>query len=230
MRLLKQKIIILWVLMLFFSLQHTAVYGNEGHNISPEQWRQLTSDKAYNYVNDIESYKPPKAIEPGIIQKIADALFGFFGGGGGVALLWILLIVVVVFILWKLFSGNGSLIFSKGGKKKVESEDIQEEDISGTNWEALLQQAMNNNDLRLAVRYSYMWLLQLLQQRELIQYRIDKTNYEYASELNDSSYRQPFKQLSRQYEYTWYGHFAVSRQAYETYAALFNNMKKELGA
>ena len=105
----------------------------------------------------------------------------------------------------------------------------EEEDITTINWERLLQQARDNNDTRLAIRYTYMWLLQLLQERQLILYRNDKTNYEYYTELNDTSYKQPFKQLSRQYEYAWYGRYAISAAGYDDFAALFNNLRNQLG-
>jgi len=231
MHLSKRKIFIPLMLMLFFLLQHVPVQGNVNRNITPEQWHQLTNDRSFDYVNDIEKYKEPKPDESGIFQKILQALFGFFGGGGGTVLLWLLLIGVICFILWKLFADKGSFMFSREKKKMSEGEIArEEEDISTTNWEALLNQAVNNNDLRLAVRYSYMWLLQLLQQRELIQYRIDKTNYEYASELSDTNYKQSFRQISRQYEYAWYGDFVITPSAYAVYADQFNNVKKQLGA
>ena len=231
MHLQKQKIFIPLLLLLFFLLQHAPVHGNVNRSISSDQWHQLTNDKAFDYVYDIEQYQQPKTYEPGIFKKILQALFGFFGGSGGTALLWLLLIGAICFILWKLFSDKGSFMFSRTKKKMAEGEIVQEEeDISATNWDALLQQAVNNNDLRMAVRYSYMRLLQLLQQRQLIQYRIDKTNYEYAAELNNTNYKQPFRQLSRQYEYAWYGDFAITSAAYATYAEQFSNVKKQLGA
>jgi len=227
----KQKIFIPFFLLLFFLLQHVRLHANVIRNISTDQWHQLTNDKAFDYVNDIEQYKQPKPYEPGIFQRILQSLFGFFGGSGGAALLWLLLIGTICFILWKLFSDKGSFMFSRTKKKMTEGEIVQEEeDISATNWDALLQQAVKNSDLRLAVRYSYMRLLQLLQQRQLIQYRIDKTNYEYAAELSDTNYKQPFRQLSRQYEYAWYGDVAITPAAYATYAEQFNNVKKQLGA
>lgn len=123
-------------------------------------------------------------------------------------------------------------MFHKNKKMMGDSDPAvnDQEDIATTNWETLLQQALNNNELRLAVRYRYMWLLQLLQHQGLIQYRNDKTNYEYYTELNDTSYKQPFKQLSRQYEYVWYGHFALPAATYKEYGDLFNNLRKQLGA
>lgn len=217
--------------ILFLLLLHAPVYAKSERTISPEQWKQLASDKAFNYVNDIEKVKEQKPIQPGIFAKMFRALFNFLGSGGGTFLLWMLVGGVVIYILYKLVLNKESFMFSRGRKKQVDNDlHAEEEDITSTNWEALQQQAMNNDDLRLAIRYGYMRLLQLLQHRELIQYRIDKTNYEYAAELNDTNYKQPFKQLSRQYEYAWYGGFAPSASAYREYQDLFNNVKKQLGA
>jgi len=200
-------------------------------HIKPDQWQQLTQDKAFSYKNDIEAIQPVKQYNPGAIQKIIAAIFNFFGSGAGNVLLWIIVIGAVTYISYKLFLSSDSFLFSRGEKiLREENKELSEEDLETTNWEALLQQAISNSDMRLAVRYSYKWLLQLLQQRELIQYRNDKTNYEYYTELNETKYKQPFKQLSRQYEYAWYGRFALSPAAYNDYLALFHDVRKQLGA
>jgi hypothetical protein len=228
---LKRKRSILLLFILLCLLQPVVVNATSDRTITPAQWQQLTNDKAFGYVNDVEHIQPPQQLEPGIFQKLVMSLVSFFTGSGGAILFWMLVIGVVIYILAKVVLNKDSFLFSRGKKKMSPDEALQEdEDIATTNWEALRQQAMNNNDLRMAVRYSYMWLLQMLQQRELIQYRIDKTNYEYASELNDTDYKQPFKQLSRQYEYAWYGQFAPSEVAYKAYTDLFDNVKKQLGA
>ena len=110
-----------------------------------------------------------------------------------------------------------------------EAQEPGEEDLYGSNWEALLQKTMRNNDTRMSVRYYYMWLLQLLQESQLIQYRTDKTNHEYYMELKEDSCRQPFRQLSRQYEYAWYGNYPLSSDAFRDYINLFNNLRNQMG-
>ena len=221
--------IILFILVCL--LHQIPAVAKSDRNISTAQWQQLTNDKAFGYANEIEQVKQPEQYKPGMFEKIIQALAGFFSSGAGTVLFWILVIAVIVYVLVKLVLNKDSFLFSKSKKKMSPGVPAQEEeDIAATNWEALLQQATDNNDLRMAVRYSYMWLLQILQHRELIKYRIDKTNYEYASELNETEYKQPFKQLSRVYEYAWYGQFAPSETAYAAYADLFNNLKKQLGA
>jgi hypothetical protein len=208
-----------------------SVYAERRHHI-PAEWQQLTQDKAFSYKNDIEAVQPVKQYEPGAFQKIIAAIFNFFGSGAGNILLWIIVICAVLYILYKLFLSSDSFLFSRSKKIPGEPDKApeDEEDLATTNWEILFHQAAGNNDMRLAIRYSYKWLLQLLQRNELIQYRNDKTNYEYYTELNDTDYKQPFKQLSRQYEYAWYGQYALPPTAYNDYLMLFNNVRKKLGA
>lgn len=198
--------------------------------VTPEQWQQLTSDKAFDYRNLKEAAQRPQNSNPGIFAKFFQGLFGFFGSGLGNLLLWILVLAIVGFILYSVFISKDSFLFGKE-RKKMRDDDAgtpNEDDIASTDWEELSQQAIKSGDMRLAVRYSYMWLLRLLQQENLINYRIDKTNYDYYSELNETPYKQPFRQLSRQYEYVWYGQYPISDAAFSGYLEQFNQLKKQL--
>jgi hypothetical protein len=227
---LPKKFIIRLFCLLFLIGLHFSHPVHAAEPVAPAQWQQLTNDKAFNYKDDKETVKPPEPSNNGLLLRLFQAIFDFFRAAS--FFIWIIIIGVLLFVLYKIFASNGAFMFGKNKKvmKDTGPPQIEEEDIASTNWEALLQQAVANGDLRLAVRYRYMWLLQLLQKRELIQYRSDKTNYEYYSELSDTSYKQPFKQLSRQYEYVWYGNFALPTTTYSEYSDLFNNLKKQLGA
>jgi len=221
-------------LVLLLCNPHSATAQNDtSRKISPSEWRQLTADKELNYKNDLEKDpKPPEKYDPGALQRFFMNIMRFFGSLAGNTLTWILIAVVVIYIIYRLFFSSDSFLFGKGARKiKGEGPPPAEtEDIADTNWEALLQKSVAGNDLRLAVRYSYMWLLQLLQQKELIRYRIDKTNFDYYNELQEANYKKAFRQLSRQYEYTWYGHFAISGEKYNEYIDLFNYLRKQLNA
>ncbi len=200
--------------------------------ISPEQWHQLTDDKALNFKNDRELVTPQVVYNQGAFQKAIVKIINFLFGPAGAIMMWVLVIGLVVFVIYKLVAGNGGFMFARN--QKISGNPIDQgqdfEDIEATNWDKLLQQAMAANDTRMAVRYRYMWLLQLLQQAGLIQYRNDKTNYDYYRDLYETQYRQPFKQLSRLYEYAWYGNFTLSSAAYNDYLAHFDHLKKQLTA
>jgi hypothetical protein len=199
--------------------------------ISGDQWHKLTNDRAFNYKDQVEAAQV-QTDNSNVIQKLLSGLWAFFSSDFGSFLLWALVICAILFITYRLFLSNDSFLFGRSRQKmtETESEQSDDEDISTTDWELLLQKAINDKDLRLAVRYSYMWLLQMLQHKELIQYRPDKTNYDYYSELRDTEYKQAFKVLSRRYEYTWYGKFVMSPSAYNEFNREFDGIRKQLGA
>lgn len=202
--------------------------------ISDSTWRRLTDDKAFYYKNEREyrQGQEPEETEPRDYSKSWWARMIQFFEGNGKVLVYLLLFIVAAFIIYYVvLSKNMSSIFGRG-KKQVSSSEVKTEnleDIAETDWERLMGEAAQQGNYRNAIRYSYLMLLQLLQEQQLIRYRIDKTNFEYYHELNESPHKTPFKQLSRQYEYAWYGHFAIEEQAYQQYVQEFNQLKRRLG-
>ena len=196
------------------------------------QWHKLTSDKAFSYRNELETKKLATENEQNVLRKIISALIEFFGSPGGILLIWLLVIGIVGYFLYSALAGSNSFLFRRGRRVPdgANDESDREQDIAEVNWETLMNDALSKNDFRLAVRYSYMWLLQILQKGELIKYQTGKTNFDYAQELKETKYRQEFMMISRQYEYAWYGQTLVTGSAYENHMKVFNKIKAQLGA
>jgi hypothetical protein len=53
----------------------------------------------------------------------------------------------------------------------------------------------------------------------------DKTNQAYISEIADASRKHTFKRLTDQFEYVWYGEFAINKQQFDQMKAGFENFK-----
>ena len=223
------KVTLLFLLAIFIASQ--AVNAQPAKKLSPVQWQQLKNDKDLTYKNDVENIKPPEVSKPNALANALTAILSIFSGGLGTVILWLLVIGLIVYIIYSIVLSKDSFLFSRKSKalNTADEQEQTEDDLYGTNWEAMLQKAISNNDTRLSVRYCYMWLLQLLQDGQLIQYRTDKTNHEYYIELQESTYRQPFRQLSRQYEYAWYGNYPLSSDAFNEYLTLFNNLRNHIG-
>ncbi len=200
------------------------------------QWKQLTSDKSLTYANeqegDPEEDNKKTTDDQGWYQSLIKGFFALLSSGLGTVVVWIIVLSLLGYIIYRIFINSDSFLFRKN-KKLIDSGDEMVEndhDITATDWEALLRNAVANKDMRMAVRYSYMRLLQLLQQQNMIQYRQDKTNYIYLSELQSPAVKPAFKQITRLYEYAWYGGGELSVSTYNDYIALFNNTRKQLGA
>lgn len=199
-------------------------------------WQRLSADPEISrYKNMVEA--TPELKEPGeqrreepFLLRIILGIINFFGTLLGTVLLWLFVACVVLYILYRLVGSQGRFSFGKERKFSEGTEQAEAEDVEGTDWDSRFAQAVAAGDTRLAVRYSYMHALQLLQARELIRYRIDKTNHDYYYELADTPFRQPFRQLSRQYEYAWYGNYPLSPEAWEEYLHTFRTLKSNLKA
>lgn len=198
-------------------------------NVPAQAWQELTNGKSFDYKDKKELlYQPPKQNTGW--QKFWQNVFEFFSGPAGKIILWGVFFVILGLVLYQLIGGKLSLFAKQAKVQDDNAATDTPEDLLETNWELMLQKAVKSNDLRLAVRYSYMWLLQLLQQKELIQYRGDKTNYEYLGELTDTPYKQSFRSMTRQYEYAWYGQYPLTDAGYDSYMQTFATLKQDLRA
>lgn len=218
------------LLLLLFMVPATLCEGANTRTISPEQWRQLTNDKAFDYKNLVEAHQAVKDThKPGAFLRGMEKVIRLLTSDVVQVIIWTIVALVAIYIVYKLILSNEGLF--SGRRKKIAGNDGEYNgvEIEGNNWEALLQNAVAGNDLKAAVRYSYMWLLQLLQEGELISYREDKTNFDYYRELQNTAYKQSFRQLSRQYEYVIYGNYTPTPVTYNRYIDLFNQVKTQLG-
>lgn len=93
----------------------------------------------------------------------------------------------------------------------------------------LISDAIKSEDYRLAVRYYYLKSLKLLEQKELIKWEDQKTNYEYLKELKDSRFKPSFEKFTFWYDYVWYGDFSIDSIEFESISKSFNQFYKDLG-
>ena len=192
-------------------------------------WDSLVNDPAFYYKDSKEALQKLQQPQDNILTKLGAVILAFFTSPAGKFLGWIVFFVIIAWVLFQVFFTSGFSLFGKKAKKITGAPVEQSaESLITTNWEQHLNEAIQDADTRLAIRFSFMRLLQLLQINGLIHFEDNKTNADYYNELRKAELRQPFKQLSRQYEYAWYGHFAVPDSAYANYMNIFNDLKSRL--
>ncbi len=127
---------------------------------------------------------------------------------------WALAAVFVFYISYKLFLTQG--VFKKSYKNKnIASPEVSEEIItSESDFNLLIVKAVNKSNYRLAVRYRYLQTLHNLAAKYLIELSPDKTNYQYVREIKNIIYQNDFAALTLNYEYVWYGEFAIEENIY----------------
>jgi hypothetical protein len=143
-------------------------------------------------------------------------------------LLWtIILFSFIGIIIWYLASSNIHL-FRKESKKIIEEEgdDEYQEDIFSIHYDKEIRKAEQAGNYRLAIRLWYLKTLRELADRNIIAYRHEKTDNDYVHSLHGSRFYRDFFRLTRNFEYTWYGQFSLSPEAYSIMQAdyfKFNN-------
>lgn len=117
----------------------------------------------------------------------------------------------LIFIVIK-FLGLDMKIFL--GKSKSIALPFSEslENIHGINFNDEIEKAIVNSNYRLAVRLYYLHTLKRLNDQSLISWQPEKTNHTYIGEIEDPSLKLKFSRLTTQFEYIWYGEFAIDKE------------------
>ncbi|MGZ3861984.1 MAG: hypothetical protein ACXVPN_06960 [Bacteroidia bacterium] len=111
----------------------------------------------------------------------------------------------------------------RGDSKKLAGASFADlpEDIGSINLDKLIGEALQNGNYRLAVRWSFLKSLQMLDQAKKITWQPSKTNIDYELELQNLVLREHFNKLSYVFEHVWYGEVQTGEK-------LFSNYKNEI--
>jgi hypothetical protein len=78
----------------------------------------------------------------------------------------------------------------------------------------LIQLAIEEQNYRLAIRYQYVLLLQQLSNKEMIVWEQQKTNEDYIREVQPKNIQIAFEEITRFYDFVWYGNFEIGYEEY----------------
>lgn len=135
---------------------------------------------------------------------------------------YILLLALMGLLVWlamKYSSGDG-----KDLKNHLSSMSADEILIKNEDLKALSEEAARNQDFRLALRYRYLLVLRHLIDRKLILWKSSKTNYDYQRELQQTPFLDSFTEVTRIYNFVWYGHLDLDAKTYGELEQAFNHL------
>jgi hypothetical protein len=123
----------------------------------------------------------------------------------------------LIFAVLKLLQVDLTKVFGRAPRALPLAYETSQENIHELNFAEALAQAEAAGNRRLAVRLGYLQLLKQLTDRDFIAWQPDKTNQTYLHELATSrpAARPAFAELTRQFEYAWYGELPVSAALYQ---------------
>lgn len=195
--------------------------------IPEEALRKLYADDDYNYVRTTTSTS--KTVWERFKDWFWEKVIGLFNSKTGSITIRIIKYIVVAaaifFIVFLLLKNDArSLFYRKGAAVSV---DFMEsvDDIQEIDFDKRIAEEVARRDFRKAVRLYFLKIIKELNQHHLINWKQDKTNTDYLKELRNGSYYQQFAELSKLYEYIWYGDFRLDEANFLTVIQKFNQFK-----
>lgn len=184
------------------------------------------SDKEFDYT------EPTEKLEPTLLEKVffwlkkqllrfLEWVFGVKYAKGILATILTALPYVVaglvLFLLIKFFIKTNSkspILFSNNKSIINFSED--EKLLQNADLDALIKKAISDNDYRLAVRFLYLKTLKQLTDKKLVVWEQQKTNEDYTNEITSTQLKKTFENITRVYDFVWYGNFQINKVQFNT--------------
>ncbi|MBI2731102.1 MAG: DUF4129 domain-containing protein [Sphingobacteriales bacterium] len=211
------------------SIQQGFVYTIR--NIPADSLAAIRKEKAYAYMSNLDSLLRERNKE--LLKEIekrkkttVSAPRSFFSFDFIKVLLWILAIAALLYLIYTIFLGNTAIF--RTNRKNIDTSFEQTEEEEHQIISLQKAKAVASANYRLAVRYAYLELLELLNNKKYIETRTDKTNYQYVTELSRQPWANTFASVTLKYEYIWYGEYDIDKNLYQQVDSEFEGLKQKI--
>lgn len=171
--------------------------------------------------------------QTGFWQQLKWEIRNFFNShfntkGTAYILRYLLMIGVVVFLI--IYFVRSSI---DGGvaRKNVDVssfEHFPNKNPTKANFDIQIEEAVAENNYRLAIRFLYLKTLQYLNYNNLIVWDMYKTNTQFIHEISNNDMSEGFARLCRVFDYVWYGETSLSSEKYLQLSSEFNEFVNKI--
>lgn len=204
--------------------------------IGEEDLKQFHDDPKFDYEvvkTELTWWDNFKTWLSNLFLRFFEWIFGAEEAAGALAvflrILPYLLLALLLFLLIRFFlTVNSSAAANATGAKPFVALSEEEHIIKNEDIRALIQKALDDKNYRLAIRYYYLYILQLMSEKELIDWQLQKTNHDYENEIQKPDLKKAFTQITRWYDYVWYGDFNIDEAQYQKAEVTFSELQNTL--
>ncbi|MDO7885458.1 DUF4129 domain-containing protein [Hymenobacter sp. CA2-7] len=199
--------------------------------------RELAGERAFDYQQEPPADDARASAWQRFWRRVFRWLRELFGGrdaptynGFWCWVIYGLLAAAAGWVVLKLLQVDLTWAFGRAPRRAPLAYETLGENIHELDFEEELRAAEEAGNRRLAVRLGYLALLKQLSDRDLIAWQPDKTNHAYLGELASQrpALRPPFAELTRQFEYVWYGELPLTPAQYTEVRAAQVSLSKTL--
>jgi len=195
------------------------------HDFNKADWKEVTKGLTYNEKS--EKPKPPPKEHHATYDHSENSSSWFqLDSSVGQMILIIVVACLLGFALFKIFSGQ--VTNTKVGKQKTYRIEEIEDAIHETDLERYLREAIANKEFRIAIRIYYLMAIKALSEREWIKWKKDKTNNQYLFEMSTRPNYSGFRDLTRLFEFAWYGEMTVDEKHFQLLDPKFKEFLKQI--
>ncbi|MEM9328020.1 MAG: DUF4129 domain-containing protein [Bacteroidota bacterium] len=117
---------------------------------------------------------------------------------------WYLLLATIAIgaVILILRMRYGHVLIRDYANRQITPVSIQQEE--NADYQQLLTEAQSSGELKLAARYLFLWTIQKMNDRGVIEWKKWKTSHDYATEIINEK-RHDYLSLSRFFESSWFG-------------------------
>lgn len=185
--------------------------------------QRMQKDPEFRYANDSSYWQKERAAEPGGFSRFLDTIArsAFLK-----VVLYIVLAIGIIFAIYQVMVANNFFIISRK-KRRRSTGEADAGDMTYENLDERILEEVNSGNYRQAVRYMYLKTLKLLSDYNFITLHAKSTNQDYVRQMNNHRGLGQFRQLTRIYEYVWYGEFDPSDSQFEIIRSNFNKFNPQ---
>ncbi|PZR26175.1 MAG: hypothetical protein DI535_15140 [Citrobacter freundii] len=144
-------------------------------------------------------------------------------------ILWVIVVAgFVTFLAVFLMNGNVGIFRRSKAIREQEMTEENFDDIFSINYEQQIEKAAAAGNFNFGVRLLYLRLLRTLAERNIIEYKQERTNFDYLLQVQPTKYYKDFFRLTRHYEYGWYGQFPMQREQFDQIRRQFADFDRTL--
>ena len=158
-------------------------------------------------------------------------LFGLASDTGiGTVLFYLIIGLAVLGLVYHLMRSTYNSPFQK---KAIETLDEEAIIINQDGSEKILEKKINEyettGDLRQALRYRFILSVWTLDNKGVINWQPEMTNYQILKLISSPQIKTAFRNLVSIYEHIWYGHYPIeSENQYLSYRKIFNSFSDKI--
>jgi hypothetical protein len=209
------------LLLFLFCFTLLAVYSDNAVTNNSEFFNRDTYRKAS---------KDFKYSEPAAEEKIKGQTSSKIDWSWLKYLSYAIVIAAIVFLIYRLILYAYAPDNRKLKTNQFQLNETEEEPTIESDLESLLDGALRERNFREAIRIHYLLAIRKLNENKIVVYTIDKTNFEYVSEVGGHPAFTLFRDLTINFEKIWFGDVPADEQKFNSYQINYTKLAETISS